>query len=78
MKYTLTIPSELLNVVRDIEVQIEKLKEADEFEFIKLNFEPEKFKSGNNKVETKYDLSEDAFALVVMAYVTDMNKEGVS
>jgi Rha family phage regulatory protein len=58
------------NVVRDIDNQIEKLKVADESEFIKLNFEPETFKGANNKEGKKYHLTEDAFTLIAMAYIT--------
>lgn len=58
------------NVVRDIDNQINKLRMADEGEFIKLNFEPGIFKGANNKEGKKYNLSEDAFTLVAMSYVT--------
>lgn len=58
------------HVVRDIENQIAKLKQANEYNFVKSNFGLEKFKASNNKEAKKYNLTEDAFTIVAMSYVT--------
>ncbi|MCL9971622.1 phage antirepressor KilAC domain-containing protein [Anoxybacillus kestanbolensis] len=58
------------HVVRDIEVQISKLHEAKEHEFVKSNFGLEIFKAKNNKEAKKYLLTEEAFTLVAMSYTT--------
>lgn len=58
------------HVVRDIEVQISKLHEAKEHEFVKSNFGLEIFKAKNNKEAKKYLLTEEAFTLVAFSYVT--------
>jgi Rha family phage regulatory protein len=58
------------NVTRDISNQIEKLIEAGKQEFVLLNFERISYKDSLNRDQTKYLLTEDAFAIVVMSYVT--------
>ncbi|MFS0591743.1 phage antirepressor KilAC domain-containing protein [Cytobacillus horneckiae] len=57
------------DVIRDIEVQLLKLEDADEREFGKRNFALSAYESGTRKYK-KYNLTEDAFAIIVMAYVT--------
>ncbi|EMA6344344.1 Rha family transcriptional regulator [Bacillus cytotoxicus] len=59
------------HVVRDIEVQLEKLKEAGEQTWGESNFGQTQYQHSQNKQwYKKYLLTEDAFAIVVMAYVT--------
>jgi Rha family phage regulatory protein len=58
------------HVVRDIKSQIEKLIEADEETFVKSNFGLETFTANNHKEATRYTLTEDAFTLVAMSYIT--------
>ncbi|MEB9416627.1 Rha family transcriptional regulator [Bacillus cereus] len=59
------------HVVRDIEVQLEKLKEAGEQTWGESNFGQTHYQHPQNKQwYKKYLLTEDAFAIVVMAYVT--------
>ncbi len=59
------------NVIRDIEVQIEKLIEANETEWGQLNFEPTQYQHYQNKQwYPKFNLTEDAFAIVAMSYIT--------
>ena len=59
------------HVVRDIEVQLEKLKEAGEQTWGESNFGQTQYQHPQNKQwYKKYLLTEDAFAIVVMAYVT--------
>lgn len=57
------------DVLRDIEVQISKLNEAEEQDFGKRNFALSNYQSGTRDYK-KYNLSEEAFTLVAMAYVT--------
>ena len=57
------------NVMRDIHVQIEKLEIAEEYQFITLNFEQGFYEAKGSNYK-KYDLTEDAFALIAMSYVT--------
>lgn len=57
------------DVIRDIEVQVSKLNEAGEHEFGKRNFALSSYQSGTREYK-KYDLTEDAFTLVAMSYVT--------
>lgn len=57
------------DVIRDIEVQINKLNEAGEQEFGKRNFALSAYQSGTREYK-KYNLSEEAFTLVAMSYVT--------
>lgn len=58
------------NVMRDINNQIEKLVEAGESTFVTLNFERISYKDGLNRDQSKFLMTEDAFALVTMSYVT--------
>ncbi|HDR3495945.1 Rha family transcriptional regulator [Bacillus toyonensis] len=59
------------NVNRDIEVQLEKLAEANEAEWGVLNFGQTQYQHPQNKQwYKKYLLTEDAFAIVAMSYVT--------
>ncbi|AXY07410.1 Rha family transcriptional regulator [Bacillus thuringiensis LM1212] len=59
------------NVIRDIEVQLEKLIEANETEWGQLNFEPTQYQHYQNKQwYPKFNLTEDAFAIVAMSYIT--------
>lgn len=59
------------NVNRDIEVQLEKLAEANETEWGVLNFGQTQYQHSQNKQwYKKYLLTEDAFAIVAMSYVT--------
>jgi Rha family phage regulatory protein len=58
------------SVMRDIRNQIEKLAEANELEFTLHNFVEREYQTGRNNSYIKFDLTEDAFALVVMAYTT--------
>ncbi|PHD98126.1 Rha family transcriptional regulator [Bacillus toyonensis] len=59
------------NVNRDIEVQLEKLAEVNEAEWGVLNFGQTQYQHPQNKQwYKKYLLTEDAFAIVAMSYVT--------
>lgn len=58
------------HVVRDIKNQISKLAEAGEGEFVKSNFGLENFIAANNKPAVRYLLSEEAFTIIAMSYVT--------
>lgn len=58
------------HVVRDIEVQVQKLIEAGEREFSQSNFGLSDYRNTRGKKYKKYDLSEDAFALIAMSYVS--------
>jgi Rha family phage regulatory protein len=59
------------NVVRDIEVQIEKLNEAGEREWGVLNFEQTQYQHPQNKQwYKKYLLTEEGFTIVAMSYTT--------
>lgn len=57
------------DVIRDIEVQLNKLNEAGEQEFGKRNFALSSYSSGNREYK-KYNLTEEAFTIVAMSYVT--------
>ncbi|MCX8045741.1 MAG: phage regulatory protein/antirepressor Ant [Anoxybacillus gonensis] len=57
------------DVLRDIEVQIEKLKQADEETFVKRNFALSSYQAGVRDYK-KYLLTEEAFTLVAMSYTT--------
>ncbi|MEN2467992.1 ORF6C domain-containing protein [Ornithinibacillus sp. JPR2-1] len=58
-------------VVRDVKVQITKLHEANEQEWSSANFGESQYQHPQNKQwYTKYDLTEDAFAIIAMSYVT--------
>ncbi|MEK6520979.1 Rha family transcriptional regulator [Bacillus thuringiensis] len=59
------------NVIRDIEVQLEKLIEANESEWGQLNFEHTQYQHYQNKQwYSKFNLTEDAFVIVAMSYIT--------
>ncbi|MFE4569987.1 Rha family transcriptional regulator [Paenibacillus chitinolyticus] len=59
------------NVMRDIQLQIGKLSEAGEAKWGALNFEQTHYQHPQNKRwYQKYNLTEDAFAIVAMSYVT--------
>ncbi|MED3022370.1 MULTISPECIES: ORF6C domain-containing protein [Bacillus cereus group] len=59
------------NVIRDVEVQLEKLVEANEIEWGQLNFEHTQYQHYQNKQwYPKFNLTEDAFAIVAMSYIT--------
>lgn len=59
------------NVMRDIEVQLQKLAEAGEQEWGVLNFERTHYQhEQNGQWYPKFDLTEDAFAIVAMGYTT--------
>ncbi|MDA2523361.1 ORF6C domain-containing protein [Bacillus cereus] len=59
------------NVIRDVEVQLEKLNEANETEWGQLNFEHTQYQHYQNKQwYPKFNLTEDAFAIVAMSYIT--------
>ncbi|KQL17651.1 Rha family transcriptional regulator [Cytobacillus solani] len=57
-------------VIRDIEVQIEKLNLANEKEFSLSNFGESTYTNERGRQYRKINLSEDAFTLVAMSYVT--------
>ena len=54
------------NVLSDIRTQ---MKHAGE-EFAQLNFQPGSYQDRNNQTRPKYNLTEDAFALIVFSYNT--------
>lgn len=56
-------------VIRDIHVQIYKLKEANERQFSTANFVDSTYIS-RGKAYAKFELTEDAFTLVAMSYTT--------
>ncbi|MBO0959525.1 Rha family transcriptional regulator [Neobacillus sp. MM2021_6] len=58
------------NVISDIENQIMKLGEANEIEFSLLNFKESTYTNERGRQYRKINLTEDAFTLVAMAYVT--------
>ncbi|WP_245864496.1 Rha family transcriptional regulator [Paenibacillus donghaensis] len=59
------------NVVRDIQVQIEKLIEAGEEGFARLNFEHTLYKhEQNGQMYTKVNMTEEGFVIVAMSYIT--------
>lgn len=59
------------HVVRDIEIQIEKLNEAGESEWGITNFGETQYQHPQNKqYYKKYNMTEEAFTLVAMSYVT--------
>lgn len=59
------------NVLRDIEIQLQKLTEAGEKEWGLLNFEQTQYQHNQNKQwYTKYDMTEEAFAIIAMSYIT--------
>ncbi|PEL57932.1 Rha family transcriptional regulator [Bacillus toyonensis] len=59
------------HVMRDIEIQIEKLLEAGEQQWGITNFGETQYQHQQNKQwYDKYNLTEDAFAIVAMSYIT--------
>ncbi|MGH1048432.1 ORF6C domain-containing protein [Bacillus mycoides] len=59
------------HVMRDIETQIEKLLEAGEQQWGVTNFGETQYQQPQNKQwYDKYNLTEDAFAIVAMSYIT--------
>jgi len=59
------------NVIRDIRQQLEKLDEAEERQWSVLNFEETQYQHPQNKQwYPKFNMTEDAFAIVAMSYVT--------
>lgn len=58
------------SVMRDIRNQNMKLVEAGMDEFIFHNFVEREYQSQQGNFYRKYELTEDAFALVAMSYVT--------
>ncbi|WP_246096163.1 Rha family transcriptional regulator [Paenibacillus sinopodophylli] len=62
---------EHFNVMNDIKTQLSKLEEAGESEWGSLNFQDTQYQHSQNKQwYPKYDLTEDAFAIIAMSYVT--------
>lgn len=57
-------------VIRDIEVQIDKLLQAGETEFSIANFGESTYTTERGRQYRKLNLTEDAFTLVAMSYVT--------
>jgi Rha family phage regulatory protein len=58
------------NVISDIENQITKLKEAGEEEFSLLNFKESSYTNERGRQYRKINMTEDAFTLIAMSYVT--------
>ncbi|MFC0271092.1 Rha family transcriptional regulator [Metabacillus herbersteinensis] len=58
------------SVLRDIENQIDKLNQSGEQEFSLHNFEESTYSNERGRQYRKYNMTEDAFAIVVMSYVT--------
>ena len=59
------------NVMRDIYVQLEKLNQAGEGKWGVLNFEHTQYRNEQNgQWYAKFNMTEDAFAIVAMSYVT--------
>lgn len=58
------------HVKRDIENQLGKLEEAGETEFNKSNFGRIDYKDSRGREQEKFVLTEDAFTLIAMSYVT--------
>ncbi|MEK4669183.1 Rha family transcriptional regulator [Niallia sp. FSL R7-0271] len=58
------------NVKRDILNQVEKIALTDEVDFIGLNFERIDYVDGKGRKQEKILLTEDAFTLIAMSYVT--------
>lgn len=58
------------NVLKDISNQVEKLFEAGEREFSLLNFQESTYTNSRGKSYGKINLTEDAFTLIAMSYVT--------
>ncbi|QNR65488.1 Rha family transcriptional regulator [Paenibacillus peoriae] len=58
------------NVLADISNQINKLIEANEEEFSRLNFQQSDYINERGRKYQKFDLTEEAYALIAMSYVT--------
>jgi Rha family phage regulatory protein len=58
------------NVMKDIRNQINKLVLADEMDFTLLNFKERTFETEKGNLYNKFELTEDAFALIAMSYTT--------
>lgn len=57
-------------VKRDIKNQIQKLEQATESDFITANFGVIDYKDSRGRTQEKYLMSEDAFTIIAMSYVT--------
>ncbi|MED2934892.1 ORF6C domain-containing protein [Bacillus wiedmannii] len=58
------------DVLRDIRKHVEKLNEAGEIEFNQRNIAPVGYFDAKKEWRSKYDLTEDGFAMVMMSYTT--------
>lgn len=58
------------DVLRDIRTQIDKLRIAGESEFSLRNFAESNYRNERGRDYPKFDMTEDAFAIVAMSYVT--------
>lgn len=58
------------DVLRDIRKHVEKLNEAGEIEFNQRNIAPVGYYDAKKEWRSKYDLTEDGFAMVMMSYTT--------
>lgn len=58
------------NVMADIFNQLDKLSIAGEDEFSALNFQRSTYTNERNRSYDKFEMTEDAFALIAMSYVT--------
>jgi Rha family phage regulatory protein len=58
------------NVMADIKNQISKLNEAGEEKFSLLNFQQSDYKNDRGRTYDKYILTEEAFTLLTMSYIT--------
>ncbi|MDA1541918.1 Rha family transcriptional regulator [Bacillus cereus group sp. MYBK77-1] len=58
------------DVLRDIRKHVEKLNEAGEIEFNQRNIAPVGYYDAKREWRSKYDLTEDGFAMVMMSYTT--------
>lgn len=58
------------DVLRDIRNQVEKLLAADEVTFSLRNFEESTYRNVRGRSYPKFDLTEEAFAIIAMSYTT--------
>lgn len=58
------------DVLRDIRTQLDKLRIAGESDFSLRNFAESSYQNGRGRDYPKFDMTEDAFAIVAMSYVT--------
>ncbi|MGO4951976.1 Rha family transcriptional regulator [Paenibacillus sp. DRB1-1] len=58
------------DVLRDIRIQIEKLNAAGETEFSLRNFAESSYRNERGRDYPKFEMTEDAFAIVAMSYTT--------